>query len=125
MENTELKSASRVLRDDDLTGQYDFIALIGRGSFGSIFLVRGQETGELCAMKYVKRGKGKIKNSISKMKKELDILSKLEHPFIIKVSGSSVKSDRGFLLLDYCPGGDLLHLLQIEKTFSEERYTIY
>ena len=34
-------------------------------------------------------------------------------------------NEKLFLILDYCPGGDLARVLQKERRFSEERARIY
>jgi len=56
---------------------------------------------------------------------EKNILSELDHPFIVKLHCSFQTKHRLFLLLDYCPGGDLAKVLQKEHKFSEERARNY
>ncbi len=56
---------------------------------------------------------------------ERNVLSITNHPFIVKLNYSFQSSDKLFLILDYCPGGDLAEHLSNEKRFSEERAKIY
>lgn len=56
---------------------------------------------------------------------ERNVLSITNHPFIVKLSFAFQTSDKLFLILDYCPGGDLSEHLGREKRFSEERAKIY
>ena len=58
-------------------------------------------------------------------KTERNVLTNTNHPFIVKMNFAFQTSDKLFLLLDYCPGGDLGHILQKEKKFKEERTRIY
>lgn len=46
---------------------------------------------------------------------ERNVLSVTNHPFIVKLNYSFQSSDKLFLILDYCPGGDLAHHLAKEK----------
>ena len=56
---------------------------------------------------------------------ERDVLSVTKHPFIVGLNFAFQTAEKLFLLLDYCPGGDMGHLLLQEKRFSEERARIY
>lgn len=56
---------------------------------------------------------------------ERNVLSITNHPFIVKLSYAFQTVDKLFLILDYCPGGDLSEHLANEKRFSEERAKIY
>jgi len=56
---------------------------------------------------------------------ERNVLSVTNHPFIVKLNYSFQTNDKLFLILDYCPGGDLAEHLSNEKRFSEERAKIY
>lgn len=56
---------------------------------------------------------------------ERNVLSLTNHPFIVKMNFAFQTADKLFLILDYCPGGDLGELLQREKRLSEDRVRIY
>lgn len=56
---------------------------------------------------------------------ERNVLSVTNHPFIVKLNYSFQTSDKLFLILDYCPGGDLAEHLSKEKRFPEDRAKIY
>jgi len=53
------------------------------------------------------------------------VLSVTNHPFIVKLNYAFQTNDKLFLILDYCPGGDLNEHLQVQKRFSEETTRIY
>ena len=38
---------------------------------------------------------------------ERNVLSLTNHPFIVKMNAAFQTADKLFLILDYCPGGDL------------------
>lgn len=49
---------------------------------------------------------------------ERNVLSLTNHPFIVKLNSAFQTPDKLFLILDYCPGGDLAEHLQKEKKFN-------
>ena len=56
---------------------------------------------------------------------ERNILSTTDHPFIVKLHYSFQTSDKLFLILDFCHGGDLSEQLTDVGRFAEERAKIY
>ena len=105
----------------------DFEALqeLGRGSFGEVYLVRKLSSSKLFAMKVLRKDKILGQNLLKYALTERNVLSYVAHPFIVKLHYAFQTSDKLFLILDYCPGGDLGWHLQREKRFSEYRARIY
>lgn len=64
-------------------------------------------------------------NLVRYAKTERNVLSYTRHPFIVNLNYAFQSKDKLFLILDYCPGGDLARLLQKERRFSEERARLY
>lgn len=56
---------------------------------------------------------------------ERNVLSVIDHPFIVKLNYSFQTKNKLFLLLDYCPGGDLSEYLNVERRFNEYKARIY
>jgi serine/threonine protein kinase len=56
---------------------------------------------------------------------ERNILAITDHPFIVKLQYSFQTKDKLFLILDFCPGGDLSELLTEQRRFKEEIAKIY
>ena len=56
---------------------------------------------------------------------EKNVLSTISHPFIVRLHYAFQTSVRLFMILDFCPGGDLGERLQEEGTFTEDRSRIY
>lgn len=51
---------------------------------------------------------------------EKEILSLLNHPFIVKLRYAFQTETYLFLVMDYCEGGDLSKLLEKRKKFDEK-----
>jgi ankyrin repeat protein len=105
----------------------DFVVLkeLGKGSFGEVFLVLKQDSGQLFAMKVLQKEKILKQNLIKYAVTERNVLSYIKHPFIVSLKYAFQTSDKLFLILDYCPGGDLASHLSKEKKFTEQRARIY
>lgn len=58
-------------------------------------------------------------------KTERNVLSYTQHPFIVNLNYAFQSQDKLFLILEYCPGGDMARLLTKEKRLSEERARLY
>lgn len=67
-----------------------------------------------------------LKNNLQRyVKTERNVLSIAQSNFIVKIHYSFQTSDRLFLILDFCPGGDLSSYLKCEKIFSEQKSKLY
>lgn len=53
---------------------------------------------------------------------EKQILSAIEHPFLVKLKLSFQDEKKLYFLLEYCPGGELFSLMASKEKFSEEQY---
>ena len=101
------------------------IALLGRGSFGEVYLVEHKKTNEKYAMKVLDKNRIAEQNIFKYAMTERNVLSIVHNPFIVKLNFAFQTNEKLFLLLDYCPGGDLAEQLQLQTRFSEEKAKFY
>ena len=108
-------------------GPQHFLAhrLLGKGSFGEVYLVEKLGTSSLYAMKVINKDKIINQNLMRYMLTERKIMSEINHPFIVKLHFAFQSPLKLFLVMDYCAGGDLAKCLQQEKRFTEERAKKY
>ena len=64
---------------------FEVLKLVGQGAFGKVFQVRKKGTSEIYAMKVMRKDKIMEKNHAEYMKAERDILTKIDHPFIVQL----------------------------------------
>ena len=124
---SEHQRESNSFSEKEQIGPQSFIAhkLLGKGSFGEVYLVEKINTKKLYAMKVVSKTTIMSQNLIKYVISERKVLSNADHPFIVKLHYAFQTSAKLFLVLDYCPGGDLAIQLRKEKKFTEERAKIY
>ena len=105
---------SRRLRVDQAS--FDTIRVIGRGGFGEVRLVRMVETNQIFAMKVMRKRK------LIKKKQEIYVCSERnaladnsagyrQNPWVVKLYYSFQDDDFLYLVMEYIPGGDMMHLL--------------
>ncbi len=95
---------------------YQKIKLLGEGAFGEVWLVRHKLTGKDFALKIIE--KGPYSNS-QQIENEIDILKKLDHPFILKILEFRSTKDKYYIVTDYCPDGELFNVIKEKDRFSE------
>ena len=101
------------------------LALLGQGSFGEVYLVQQKNTQNYFAMKVLDKKRIEKQNIFKYAMTERNVLSIINFPFIVKLNYAFQTKEKLFLLLDYCPGGDLSKQLQIQTRFSEDKAKFY
>ena len=67
---------------DGGVNNYVILELIGEGSFGKVYKGRRKHTGQVVALKFIKKS-GKSEKDIKKLRSEIEILKTLNHENII------------------------------------------
>lgn len=104
---------------------FEAIQLLGKGSFGEVYLVETKATKELYAMKILLKSKIMGQNLVKYAMTERNVLSYIKHPFIVGLKYAFQTSTKLYLILDFCPGGSMASQIAREKRFSETRARIY
>ncbi|XP_010533654.1 PREDICTED: mitogen-activated protein kinase kinase kinase YODA isoform X2 [Tarenaya hassleriana] len=101
--------------------------LLGRGSFGHVYLGFNSESGEMCAMKEVTLcpDDPKSKECAQQLGQEIALLSRLRHPNIVQYYGSETIDDKLYIYLEFVSGGSIYKLLQEYGQFGENAIRNY
>lgn len=117
---------------DNRVGPEDFegVALLGKGSFGQVYLVRYIADGQLYALKLLNKdrvfGRSYIESNLVRYAfTERNILSSINHPFMVSLNFAFQTPGKLCLVMDYMAGGDLGTQLSKERKFAEERARFY
>mmetsp|Transcript_7435 Transcript_7435/g.11093 ORF Transcript_7435/g.11093 Transcript_7435/m.11093 type:complete len:636 (-) Transcript_7435:401-2308(-) len=118
------EEAARTRRTINLDA-FKIIKVIGKGSFGKVFLVRDKADKVLYAMKVLKKDYIIRKKQVEHTKTERSVLGYVHHPYIVGLHMAFQTADKLFFVLDYCAGGELFFHLGKLGRFPEERARFY
>ncbi|KAM3248092.1 putative serine/threonine protein kinase IRE [Capsicum annuum] len=104
---------------------FEIIKPISRGAFGRVFLARKRATGDLFAIKVLKKADMIRKNSVESILAERDILISVRNPFVVRFFYSFTCRDNLYLVMEYLNGGDLFSLLRNLGCLEEDMARIY
>jgi len=103
---------------------YDVKEKLGNGKFGLVKLGINKHTKEKVAIKIMNKKK-MDSSDIELMRTEIEILKICQHPNIIRLYDIFEIIDYIYIIMEYCPGGDLFSYLEQRKfKISEERAAI-
>ncbi|XP_063264102.1 serine/threonine-protein kinase Nek11 isoform X3 [Prinia subflava] len=103
--------------DAVIARRYTIQMKLGNGSFGSVYLVndrKAKQGEELKVLKEISVGNLKPNETVE-ANLEAQLLSKLDHPAIVKFYASFVERDSFYIITEYCEGGDLDFKIQEYK----------
>ena len=83
---------------------------IGSGTFGSVWKVRHKITNQIYAIKVINKEYIIKQNMIEQIKKEIEIMYKLNHPHIIKLYSHFEDEEDFCLIMEYASRGQLYSL---------------
>jgi serine/threonine protein kinase len=107
-------------------GDFEYLSLIGRGTFGRVFQVRKKDTKRIYAMKVLSKKEIALKKEVTHTMGERKILEKsLDCPFLVGLKFSFQSAQELYFVTDYKSGGELFWHLQREGRFTEERARYY
>ena len=91
---------------------------MGQGSFGKVLKVKLKSTGKIYAMKILNKKNLMKQRLLRYAVTECNVLKKASHPFIVTLHYAFQTPDFLYMVIDYCPGGDLS--FHINKNLLEE-----
>jgi hypothetical protein len=103
----------------------EIVGKLGKGSFGDVYLVRKKGEEKLFALKSLLKSKIRAQNLKKYVMTEKNVLTLMDNPFVVKIYGAFQTKENLYLLLEYCPGGDLERKIVREKSIPENIVKIY
>ncbi|XP_046906079.1 serine/threonine-protein kinase Sgk2b isoform X1 [Hypomesus transpacificus] len=105
---------------------FDYLKVIGKGSFGKVLLARHRNSKDYYAVKVLQKQAILRKREQRHVMVERSVLLKgLQHPFLVGLHFSFQTSNTLYFVLDFVNGGELFYHLQREGAFTEARATFY
>ncbi|KAL6936043.1 hypothetical protein ACO0OL_002234 [Hanseniaspora opuntiae] len=122
IEITEKEKVVEINKNKNSQGQYKEFAwirgeIIGKGSFGCVYLGMNLTTGEMIAVKQVESS---TESQIEALRSEMDTLKNLDHLNIVQYLGFEAKNNVYSLFLEYVAGGSVGSLIRMFGRFDDE-----
>lgn len=119
------ENLERIRRGDISIEDFELLRVLGKGSFGKVFLVRLIVTGHTYAMKVLKKSEVVRRRQVEHTKAERRIMGGIEHPFIVSLRFAFQSKDKLYMVTDYCRGGELFFHLKKFRSFPEDMVRFY
>lgn len=104
---------------------FDVLAVLGRGGYGKVLQVRHRKRGGVYAMKVLRKSELVKRKQVRRTLTERDILSKVRHPFIVKLEFAFQTDKKLYMGLEFVSGGDLFTVLSRDGLVDETRARLY
>ena len=115
----------RKAREKQSIREYESLSIIGRGAFGEVHVCREKKTGNIVAVKKIRKDVLVIKNQVIHVRNEQLFMSKVKSPWIVELKASFQEDDYLYLIMEYLPGGDFMNLLIKKDILTEEEARFY
>lgn len=99
--------------------------LLGKGAFGKVLLVTKKDTGQLYAMKSLRKEQIEERNQKAHTRTEREILGEVNCPFIVQLRFAFQTADKLYMVMDFINGGELFFHLRRCTKFPEDRTRFY
>ncbi|KAK3149556.1 hypothetical protein QOZ80_3AG0219040 [Eleusine coracana subsp. coracana] len=113
------------VKDRTSIDDFEIIKPISRGAFGRVFLAKKRTTGDLFAIKVLRKADMIRKNAVESILAERDILITVRNPFVVRFFYSFTSRDNLYLVMEYLNGGDLYSLLRNLGCLDEDVARVY
>ncbi|KAI0527160.1 hypothetical protein KFK09_002759 [Dendrobium nobile] len=104
---------------------FELLTIIGRGAFGEVRLCREKSTGNVYAMKKLKKSEMLRRGQVEHVKAERNLLAEVDSACIVKLYCSFQDEEYLYLIMEYLPGGDMMTLLMRKDTLTEDEAMFY
>ncbi|ONM08487.1 putative serine/threonine protein kinase IREH1 [Zea mays] len=113
------------VKDRTSIDDFEIMKPISRGAFGRVFLAKKRTTGDLFAIKVLRKADMIRKNAVESILAERDILITVRNPFVVRFFYSFTSRENLYLVMEYLNGGDLYSLLRNLGCLDEDVARVY
>ncbi|KAI6199587.1 Non-specific serine/threonine protein kinase [Aphelenchoides besseyi] len=115
-ESTESKKQKPTADEKEVTiDSFEFLKVLGKGTFGKVILVKEKRTANLYAIKLLKKEVIVAKDEVTHTYTENRVLQRCKHPFLTQMIYTFQSRDRLCFVMEFASGGDLYTLLNSES----------
>lgn len=115
----------RLQRQKLCVDDFEPLTIIGRGAFGEVRLCRLKSSGQVYAMKKLKKSEMLSRGQVEHVRAERNLLAEVDSECIVKLYYSFQDLEYLYLIMEYLPGGDMMTLLARKEILSEDEARFY
>ncbi|KAL9249443.1 Serine/threonine-protein kinase CBK1-like protein [Drosera capensis] len=115
----------RLKRNRICVDDFELLTIIGRGAYGEVRLCREKKSGNIYAMKKLKKSEMLSRGQVEHVRAERNLLAEVASHCIVKLYYSFQDAEYLYLVMEYLPGGDMMTLLMREDTLTEDVARFY
>ena len=104
---------------------FDLKKVIGRGSSGKVFLAERKSTGEIYAIKVLRKDEIPTETKERRVLAERNALMRAKHQFITRLFFAFQSPTKLYFVMEYAAGGDLRHHIDQGVSFSRGQIQLY
>lgn len=104
---------------------FDFVKVVGKGSFGKVFLVKKKDDGQYFAIKSMRKDTILEYDQLEGTKLEKEIMMQADHPFLVGMNYVFQTEQKIFFVMKFVRGGELFQQLRNSQRFTEDRAKFY
>ncbi|KAJ8899519.1 hypothetical protein K2173_018493 [Erythroxylum novogranatense] len=104
---------------------FELLTMIGKGAFGEVRVCREKTTGNVYAMKKLKKSEMLRRGQVEHVKAERNLLAEVDSNCIVKLYCSFQDDEYLYLIMEYLPGGDMMTLLMRKDTLTDDEARFY
>jgi serine/threonine protein kinase len=118
-------SHSNIDYKSNYIGEYIINQTLGTGTFSKVKLGINKYTKEKVAIKLLDKNKITEKSDLERIFREMSIVKTLNHPNIVKTHEIFDNEKYYFMIMDYCPGGELFDYIVNKIRLNEEESSFF
>jgi len=111
--------SSKGQKRETLHSRFEFIKILGKGTYGKVKLANDKRTGKQVAIKVIHKNRIENTQDLARVRREIEFMSNLNHPHIVKILEVYESSEKIILVMEYASGGELYDYLNERKRISE------
>lgn len=102
----------------NLKHRYEFLETLGKGTYGKVKKAV-ERSGKMVAIKSIKKENIKDEQDLTHIRREIEIMSSLNHPYIVSIYEVFENKDKIVIVMEYASRGDLFEYIS-ERQISEK-----
>jgi len=118
--------AAETTEGDASIDDFELLAVLGRGGFGKVMMVRHKKDANVYAMKVLKKAELLRRRQVERTRTERHILEKATgHPFMVSLAYAFQTKHKLYMVMDFVQGGDFFTFLRKVGRMKESWAQLY